>query len=210
MEIKQQYLNRYLHRIAVDQLVADYSSKGYKVSENERVGEHEADLVVRKADEIIVFEVKTGKMTQQKREQVAGIGDFVRNHKNYKFFIVLATPPKPKKIDIPNLEQLLLEYLINENFPGDLDRLSTHTRIKNVSSVTVDEVTVTEDGSIIAKGNGTVEVELQYGSANDDDGDVTEDSFPVNFEVILKRNTNQELFIADTEFMEVDVSSFYE
>ena len=209
MEIRQQYLQRYLHDIAIDQLMADYEAKGYEVLKEEKIGKYRADLVAKKADEVVVVEVKTGRMSPQKRQQVAGIGDYVRAHKNHKFLVVLATPPKPKKIDILNIESLLLDHLIN-NTPDALDSLSTHTRITDVSGVTVNELTVIDDGSIKATGNGTVEVELQYGSDHDDDGTITSDSFPVNFKVVLKYNANQELFLAGTELMEIDVSSFYE
>ena len=209
MEIRQQYLQRYLHDIAIDQLMADYEAKGYKVLKEEKVGKYRADLVAKKADEVVVVEVKTGRMSPQKRKQVADIGDYVRAHKNHKFLVVLATPPKPKKIDIPNLESLLLNYM-TDNFPDSLNSLSTHTRITDVSGVTVNEVTVIEDGSIIAVGNGTVEVELQYGSDRDEDATVTVDSFPVDFEIILKYKANRELFLADIELMEIDVSSFAE
>ena len=208
MEIRNQYLQKYLHNIAVDQLMADYQSKGYQVSVQEKLGSYRPDLVARKGDEVVVVEVKAGKLTPEKREQVAGIGDFVRTHKNYKFLVVLATPPKPKAIDIPNLDQLLLNHII-DNIPDDLNSLSSHTRITDVSDVTVNEVTVAEDGSIIAKGTGTVEVELQYGSANDD-GAVTEDAFPFDFEITLQYNQNQELILVDAETVEIDTSSFYE
>jgi hypothetical protein len=207
MEIRQKYIQRYLHDIAIDQLVADYQAKGYQVTKEEKVGEYSADLVAKREGEVVVVEVKTEKMTAQKRKQVAEIGDYVRSQKNYKFLVVVATPPKPKRIDIPNIELLLFDYLI-ENFSQDFDRLSSHTRITDVSEATVDEVTVNEDGSIAVKGNGTVEVELQYGSTND--GAERTDSFPFNFDVILKYKQNQELFLADAENIDVDVSSFYE
>lgn len=208
MEIKREYLQKYLHNIAVDQLMADYQSKGYQVSVQEKIGNHRPDLVARKGDEVVVVEIKSGKLTADKRKQLSDMGDYVRTHQNYKFLVVLATPPKPKAIDIPNLEHLLLEHLVN-NFPDDLNRLSSHTRIKDVLEATVDEVTVAEDGGIIAKGTGTLEVELQYGSANDD-GSVSEDVFPFDFEVTLQYNQNQELILVDAETIDVDTSSFYE
>lgn len=207
MEIRPQYLSRYLHEIAVDQLVADYSSKGYKVSKNELVGEYEADLVAKKADEVIVFEVKTARMTPDKRRQIAEMSDYVRKHKNYKFLVVLATPPQSKQIDIPNLEHILLSYLV-ENFPNNINELSSHSRITDVPDATVHELTVTEEGNIVIKGNGTVEVELAYGLK--EDRTVYEDTFPFNFDVVLAYNQNRELLLKEAKTIEVDVSSFSE
>ncbi|GAB4045084.1 pPIWI-associating nuclease domain-containing protein [Spirosoma litoris] len=207
MEIRQQYLQRYLHDIAIDQLVADYQAKGYQVTKEEKVGNYQADLVAKREGEVVVVEVKTGRMTAQKRRELTEIGDYVRTQKNYKFLVVIATPPKPKKIDIPNLDQLLLDHLIN-HFPSQLDELSSHTRIIDVSDVVVNELTVSEDGSITVKGNGIVEVELHYGSK--DDQTETDDTFPFDFEVILKYNLNHELFLSGVDKIDVDTSSFYE
>jgi len=208
MEIRQQYVQHYLHNIAIDQLVADYQAKGYQVSKQEKIGKYSPDLVARKGDEVVVVEVKAGKLTPDRRKQVAEIGDFVRTHKNHKFLVVVATPPKSKKIDIPHLDQLLRDYLI-DNLPDNLNSLSSHTRITDVPDVIVNEVTVNEDGSIAAKGNGTVEIEFQYDSAGNNTI-TAEDVFPLTFEITLKYNQNQELFLADAKVMEVDDSSFYE
>ncbi|WP_338876517.1 hypothetical protein WBJ53_12795 [Spirosoma sp. SC4-14] len=50
MEIKQQYLQNYLHDIAIDQLMDDYRAKGYQVVREEKVGDYRADLVAKKSD----------------------------------------------------------------------------------------------------------------------------------------------------------------
>ncbi|WP_020603383.1 hypothetical protein [Spirosoma spitsbergense] len=207
MEIRQQYLQRYLHDIAIDQLMADYEAKGYTVLKEEKVGKYKADLVAKKEDEVVVVEVKTGRMTPQKRQQVADIGDYVRTHKNYKFLVVLATPPKPKKIDIPNLDLLLFHYLLN-HLPDSLNALSPQTRITDVVDTAANEVTVGRDGSMVVKGMGTVEVQLQYGSG--DDESISHDAFPFDFDIVLKYNQKQELIIEDTHTIDVDISSFYE
>ncbi|RYF67813.1 MAG: hypothetical protein EOO39_20540 [Cytophagaceae bacterium] len=196
-----------MHDIAVEQLMADYQAKGYQVAREEKIGNYRADLVARKADEVVVFEVKVGKMTPQKRAQIAGLGDYVKAQKNYKFLVVVATPPKPKKIDIPNLDEILYKYLV-EDFPDELDSLSTRTRIENVVDTTVDELTVLEEGGFEAKGNGTVEVELQYGPTND--ASLSDDSFPFTFEIKLKQNDQNELILDEVIQLHVDTSSWDE
>lgn len=205
MNIKPQYQQRYLHDMAIDQLVADYQDKGYQVEIGKKIGDYEADLVATKGDEVIVFEVKTGRMNPQMHSRLTQIGDYVRNRKNHKFLVVVATPPKRKKIEIPNLDQILFDYLV-DNFPNELDELSTHTRIRWVDGATVDELTVREDGSLLVKGNAEVEVELTYGSG--DDQSTTDDYFPFTFELILDHNVNHELTVKDGLSINIDVSSF--
>ncbi|AQG78868.1 hypothetical protein [Spirosoma montaniterrae] len=209
MEIRQQYLQRYLHDIAIDQLVADYQTKGYLVAKEEKIGNHKADLVARKGDEVIVVEVKTGRMTPKKREQIVALGDYVRSHDNYKFMVVVALPPKRKKIDVPNIDHLLFDYLVHRaSMPDELNRLSSNTRITGVEEATIDELTVSEENSIMAKGSGVVEVELQHGSGNDKT--TITDAFPLTFDVVLKYNEHQELFLANAKSIEIDTASFYE
>ncbi len=178
------------------------------MSETEKIGKYHPDLIARKGDEVVVVEVKAGKLTPQKRRQVAEIGDFVRTRKNYKFLVVLATPPKSKKIDIPNLEKLLLTYLLNEYKPNALDELSSQIRITDISDATVHELTVHEDGSIAVKGSGTIEVELIYGPTTDKTQ--VDDVFPFSFEATLNHNQQQELFLAAVKTIAIDTSAFYE
>ncbi|MEZ0540904.1 hypothetical protein [Fibrella arboris] len=207
MQIRPQYLQRYMHDIAVEQLMADYQAKGYQVAKEEKVGEYRADLVARKADEVVVFEVKVGKMTPQKRAQIVGLGDYVRAQKNYKFLVVVATPPKPKKIAIPNLDELLYEYIV-DHFPDELNSLSSLTRIENVVDTIVDELTLLEEGGFEAKGTGTVEIELQYGPTND--ASLSDDSFPFTFEIKLNQNDRNELILDEVIQLHVDTSSWDE
>ena len=52
MEIKKQYLQKYLHDIAVDQIAEEYQQKGYSITKEEQVGKkYRADLIARKNDE---------------------------------------------------------------------------------------------------------------------------------------------------------------
>src|SRR5688572_23652933 len=126
MEIKRKYLQKYLHNIASEQVVSEYRDKGYFVSTEERIGKFHADIVARNDNETIVIEIKTGKLTSEKRESIAGIADYIRQQGNYKFLIIAATPPKEKKLEILNIEQILSDHFLNST-PDKLDELSTHT-----------------------------------------------------------------------------------
>ena len=207
MNIRPQVQQRYLHDMAIDQLVADYQEKGYQVDREKAIGAYQADLVVTKGDEVIVFEVKTGEMNPQMQNRLAQIGDYVRNRKNHKFLVVIATPPKRKKIEVPDLDQLLFDHLV-DHIPISLDQLSGPTRITAVNGAIVDELTVQEDGRLLVKGSAEIEVELNYGSG--DDTVANEDYFPFTFELILKYTSERTLIVDEEKTIEIDTTSFYD
>ena len=211
MEIKKQYLQKYLHKIAIEQIVNEYRQKGYEVSEEERIGKFQADIVARKNEETIVIEVKSGKMTPNKKEAIIGIGNYVQSQGNYTFLVVIATPPKEKKLEIINIENMLFQTMIDE-LPDELDELSTHTMIDEVSDVDIDEIFI-DKTLVLVKGNGVVNVELQMGSDGDDrrgDAFKLTENFPFDFNITLEYNSKHELQITEVDKLDVDTSSFYE
>jgi len=219
MEIKKKYFEKYLHDIAIEQIAEDYLQKGYKVFKEELIGKYRADLMVKKGGETIIIEVKSGKMTKDKKDAIAHLGNYVRSHGNYKFLVAIATPPKEKKLDIADIKSLLTQNLIEkltqklmEELPDELDQLSTHSRIEDITDVDIDEIKI-EGKSIFVKGDGVISVELQYGSDGDQDsgdGYKTNDSFPFDFEITLEYSVKNKLEIKKVNKLEVDTSSFYE
>jgi len=211
MEIKKKYLGKYLHDIAIEQIAEDYFQKGYTVSKEENLGEFRADLIARKGDEQIVVEVKTGKMTPVQKEKIAGIADYVRNLGGYKFLIVIATPPKEKKLEIDDFEILITNY-IHSDLPSELDELSTHTRPDEVFDIDIDKINISGE-NIFVKGDGIVSVELQFGSDGDQnkgDGFKNFDKFTFEFEMTLAYNSKRKLEIIEVDKFEVDTSSYYD
>ena len=150
MEIRQQSLHKYLHDIAIDQLSEDYINKGYQIIKDEKIGKYSPDLVVKNGDETIVFEVKTGRMTKERKEAIAEIGDYVRKRNNYKFLVVFATPPKKKNLDIENIEELLTK-IFDEDYPDELQSLpAVRTQLNEIVNVDVDEIKI-EGGEYLSK-----------------------------------------------------------
>ncbi len=211
MEIKKKYLTKHLHDIAIEQIAEDYIQKGYSVEKETKLGEFQADLVVKKEDEQIVIEVKTGKLTPKRRKNISGLADYIRNLGGYKFKVVIATQPKEKILEIDGIETLLTNYVLYE-FPDELDELSTHTRPDEVTDVDIDEMKISGT-SIFVKGDGVISVELQFGSDGDQDkgdGFKTYDNFPFEFQITLEYNTENELEITEVDKIEVDTSSYYD
>jgi Holliday junction resolvase len=210
MEIKRKYLQKYLHSIATEQLVAEYREKEYVVSTDEKIGKYEADIVARKGQETIVIEIKVGRLTQQKKESIAGIADYVKAQGNYKFLIVVATAPKEKKIEVSDIEQILSDYFFNE-MPEELDELSTHTRLEDVADVEIDEILI--DGKeIFVKGSGVFNIEIQFGSDSDQNNDLgykSNDTIPFEFDIVVEFNDNGELEVIEVNDLIVDTSSYH-
>jgi hypothetical protein len=210
MEIKRKYLQKYLHRIAIDQLADQYAEMGYEVSNGERLGKYEADLIARKGKETIVIEIKAGRLSAERKKAIAELSNYVREQGDYKFLVAVATHPKQKKIEIIQLAELISEYLLEE-FPDELSELATHVRLDEVSDIELDSVEI-KDLEIFVDGSGVVSVELQYGSDGDQargDGVKTSDSFPFEFEVTLAYR-DEKLEITEVDKLKVDNSSFYE
>jgi Holliday junction resolvase len=213
MEIKKEYLQKYIHSVAIDQLADEYRSKGYKVLKEELVGKYKADMIAVKGDETLVFEVKAGKLTPEKKAAIRGLADYIRDKGNYKFLVVLATPPREKKLEVANIEELLFQYVI-DNMPYELDELSTHSRPEQIDDVEIDEINVNKDGSILVKGNAVISLELQFGSDSDQHsgmGHKMYDSFPLSFEISLEFDDNKGYIISSMlePTIKVDTSSYY-
>ena len=98
------------------------------------------------------------------------------------------------------------------NFPHELDEVSTHTSLEQISDVDIDEILI-EGKKIFLKGDGIISVELQFGSAGDQssgDGVINGDSFPFDFHAVLEHNDEEGFVITEVENLEVDTSSYYE
>lgn len=211
MEIRKKYLGKYLHDIAIEQIAEDYVQKGYSVSREEKLGKFEADLIARKGNDQIVIEVKAGKLTPERKKRISEIADYITSQGGYKFLVVVATPPKEKKLKIEDIEILISTY-INNDLPSELDELSTHTRPDEVYDVDIDEIKITGQ-DIFVKGDGVISVELQFGSDSDQDkGDGLKnyDKFPFDFEITLAYNSKKELEITEVEKLNIDTSSYYD
>jgi Holliday junction resolvase len=208
MEIKRKYFDKYLHSMAIDQIAREYSEKGYTVSAEQNLGKYKADLIAKKENETIVIEVKSGKMTPEKKKTIKQLGDYVQKQGNYRFLVAIATPPKEKKLEIENIEKLLFDYVLS-NLPDELDELSTHTRIEEISDVDIDEIELSEN-LIFVKGSGVISVELQFGSDGDRDRDFgfkNFDNFPFVFELTLEYK-REKLQIVEVGKFKVDTSSY--
>jgi hypothetical protein len=158
MEIRQEILEKHLAEAAIEQLADDYSRQGFEVERGVRIGEDTADLVARKGDKILVFEVKTGQWTTEKRETARRLRDHAVQEQGARFVLVLAPPPRGKSLEIEGIEEILAN-LLQEHCQGELSELSSQTRVAGVTDVDLTSIMAGAEW-IDVTGSGSVELEL--------------------------------------------------
>ena len=179
--------------------------KGYRVEQEYRLKGYSFDLMAEKGNERIFFEIKSANALPGYRKILRQMAAAVQEINNATFKLVVVNPPRQKNIEIENLEDILFQCFLND-LPAELDALSTHTRISDISDVEVLDVEINKEGIRVA-GEGLVTVSLQYGADSEqEDEEAIYDTFPFKFQVLL----NHQLELIECAKIEVDVSSFYQ
>lgn len=207
MKIDRQYLKKYYHRAAVDQLCEQYKRRGYKVTVEERVGDYRVDLVARKDNTIIFFEVKTGDVRAETKSRIKQQASFLKEkYPGSKFFLIAVRYPEEDTIVIDNIEEIVYDYLVGSGIPSDLDELSTHTTIEDVESISINSIEISND-NILIECEGRIGVQLDYDNRESDTS--FHMSFPFTMKGELKYNDGK-FQMVDMEEFEADTSEFYE
>lgn len=203
MEQKTSY---YLERLALEQVVKEYSARGYKVQIDVQINNLRVDAIATKDNEKIIIEVKSGEVSDSASAAMRKIKEYAAAQPNTRFKLIVATPPKDKTLEIDWIASSL-EKDITNNPVDDLEQLSTHTRISEVSDIEIDGF-IWNGELITVSGSGMVTVSLQYGSeADQEDGDKDiEETFSFEFEAIF----NEEKDVEDRLEFKVDTTGFYE
>jgi hypothetical protein len=210
MQIEKQYLQKYLQHIAIDQLTAEYQKKGYVVLK-EPLDSYQPDVAFTNHYETIVIEVvegKAGKLTAEKKDRIDKLRNYVQNHAHHKFLIVLATPPKDKKLEIDGFDSMLLTYFAKE-IPDELTQISTYARVKKILSTNIDTMSMTKQGVLVI-GEGVISVDLEFRSdteKNDYNKNLYE-HFLFEFELLMNYNNQHVLEISEVRKMNVDISVY--
>jgi hypothetical protein len=196
----------YLEKAAIEEFAVNLRDQGYQVEVEKNLGSFRADLIASRNGEKIVYEFKSGSWSRDKTEQAQRLRNYVVHEYGGKFELVWVNPYREVDLHIEGLEHLLAEAIHKD--PGPLDELSTHTLVDEVDDIQVNSLDIGFEG-ISVEGEGTVHVELNYGSESDREsglGASSFDSFPFKFAVRL----NGELQPLDEPEVSIDVSNFYE
>lgn len=193
---------QYLEAAKIEEVTSQFRSQGFEVTFPN--GEQEGfDLVGTRGSERIAVVVKAGSELRHSASEIARLRDQARRD-GYSFRLIVVNPPREKAVDVEGLRQRLEEY-VSENPPHELNMLSSHTRITDISNLEVDSLEATTDGLHVV-GNGVIDVELDCGGGIAKDGVTSEADFPFTFDVLLDHT----LHIKEVRHLNVDTSSFYE
>lgn len=136
------------------------------------------DLYAEKGDDKRIYALKIGKNRIQKNQFEALQEEAKRL--NAKLYIIYLEVPRSNEIEFEALDQIIYEDLIND-FPSEIDRLSTHSTIEEVSDIEIDSINIS-NGIAKLTGSGRMYIHLQFGSRADlRNGDAAEDACSADF-----------------------------
>ena len=136
------------------------------------------DLYAEKGEDKRIYELKIGKNRIRKNQFEALQKEAKRL--GAKLYIVYLEVPRSNEIEFEALDQIIYEDLLSD-FPSEIDRLSTHSTIEEVSDVGIDSINVS-NGIAKLTGSGRMYIHLQFGSRSDlRNGDAAEDACTADF-----------------------------
>jgi hypothetical protein len=202
-DIDKNILMKYLELACFEDIEKKYSQQNYNVYREYKLKDNiYADIVAVKENEMVIFEIRYGNMLKEQKKRFYAIKEFVgKQNKNIKFKMIFLNPPQSKIIEFDGLSQIIFDDLYSQAIPDELDALSTHTRLEEITEIEIDSLEI-KDEYIYVQGNGVLEVSLQFGSdsESEDDEDYF-DEYPFKFKLQL----NKEFKIEDSEY---DISSY--
>ncbi len=185
MKIGLKEIQKGIYLAAKERICSELVKQGFKVLEEKTSAtqNYKYDIYAEKDNEKRIYELKIGKNKIYKNH-LALLQSEAKSI-NAKLFIIYLEVPKSKEIEYDNLEQIIYENLSN-NFPEELDTLSTHTSIESVNSIDIESINVESDG-IRLSGSASLNLDLQFGSNYDmKNGDGLQESFTVDFSFRIK------------------------
>lgn len=208
MKLEQKYLDICYRTAMIMQYTDQLKTEGFEILPLQSNNNISIDLYAKKGNEKRLYEFKYYKTSNNIESKKSTIIE----NKNYaesigaKFSIIYLTPLKEKTIEFEDLESKILGYIVEEDFPAELDSLSTHTRVNSIYIDSINSISISET-SINISGDATISVSLQYGSDSDlqnGDGDESSESFPMTFDADLDCDLN----ILKCQY-EIDTDDFY-
>lgn len=202
MVLESKYLIEAYRNAMIKQLSEKLEAEGYKIT-----FEKSFDLKAIKNNIIKVYEFKFRNSSKTIYENEEMVNNFINRAKEIgaEPIVIYMSSPNKANIEYNDLGHKIMEYLI-DNFPDELDELSTHTSIEEVYIEQIYNISI--DNVIHLDGDATICVILQYGSdsdSDDEDDDESTMSFPMDFSVVINWNETIEELAYN-----INTESFYE
>ncbi|RKZ50922.1 MAG: hypothetical protein DRR00_13565 [Candidatus Parabeggiatoa sp. nov. 3] len=118
------YLTQAIHNAKISELEEFYRNKSYQVIKKQTVEDMAFDLLVKKGDRQIIFDVKTAPLTTIAKESILRQQKLAKE-KGFDFRLVTVSRPKSPSIDIEWLHDELVKKF--DDASGRI-RQSCHTR----------------------------------------------------------------------------------
>jgi hypothetical protein len=187
MNLDHKYLAPYMERIVRDQLVDDLTKKGYNVTTEVALENFRVDILAKRENETIIYEIKTSKDSPSS-DYLNQLREFVKQLPNHKLKIAIASPPIGSTIEIANFDVLVTDYF-GRNPITSVEGNATHISYSSLDDVAFDGINVAEDGLITVFGNAVLGLTYSYGSEKDLEkgyGMISKDSLAFGFRFELE------------------------
>lgn len=193
---------QYLEAAKVEELVGQLHGQGYAVLDRPERKNSAYDIVASRGGRKIAIAVKARSALRADAERLNELRQQAQAQGYAEFRLVVVNPPRERTVEIDGLDNALRHYL-SDNFPDELDSLSSQTSLDDISEIDISSLLVTPSQILVA-GTGIIEVTLEYGGKSD--GLSFETSFPFDFGVTLDRELN----VIEADELAIDTSSFRE
>lgn len=198
MQIRSDIMRRHLEQAAIEQLTAEYRDKGYAVVPAPENGGGDADLVMRRGDESIYFELSSQPPSLERRARLTRVHRHVRSRKNARLQLVIVRRPEPPEIDIEEFESRLLRLCAERADVLGFAATGYSARPKRVTDVRFDAIKVKRGGiGVVGVAAGRFELACEGSCA-------FTDWFTLHFHLTL----DHDLEIALVESLSADVSGY--
>lgn len=194
-----------IENAAAIKITRELEKEGFKVVREEFLEDSRMclDLYAEKGDDRRIYEFKIEKNKQNSRLDIL---QQEAKRRKAKLYVIYLQVPRSKEIEYEGLEDIIYEDLVDD-FPSELDMLSTHTRIDSVDNIEIDSIQILQN-CINMRGSGSINLYLQWGTDREvarDEGLVIEESKDFYWEISVDRETER---IVEKEY-KIDLEEEY-
>lgn len=165
MKIGMNEILRGIELTAIEKIKRELVKEGFVVKNDFKTSEDKfpIDLYAERGEDKRIYELKIGKNRIQKKQYAMLQAEAKRL--GAKLYIVYLEVPRSKEVTFNGLDKIILEDLL-ENYPFEIDGLSTHTTIESVEDVEIDTMEIAS-GIARITGSGSINIRLWFAPRSD-------------------------------------------
>ena len=165
MKIGMNEILRGIELTAIEKIKRELVKEGFVVKNDFKTLEDKfpIDLYAERGEDKRIYELKIGKNRIQKKQYAMLQAEAKRL--GAKLYIVYLEVPRSKEVTFNGLDKIILEDLL-DNYPFEIDGLSTHTTIESVEDVEIDTMEIAS-GIARITGSGSINIRLWFAPRSD-------------------------------------------